>query len=178
MHEPTHPVRSSGLAAVRSEFLALHKLESPTTAERQGRGYALERLMVDLFEAYDLEYRKSYRLAHEQVDGSFNFRGFTYIVEIKWESTPPGFGDLAKFKANVDGKLDSTRGLFIAMAGFDANTVTHLVTTARGSKNNVILMDGQDLSAIFEGLYVLPDALTAKIDAAEQEGRPWHPLGR
>jgi hypothetical protein len=39
-------------------------------------------------------------------------------------------------------------------------------------------VDAQDLIAIFEGRITLPDELIAKIDAAEQEGRPWHPLGR
>ena len=33
-----------------------------------------------------------------------------------------------KCKANVDGKLDSTRGLFVSMAGFDENDLEHFRT--------------------------------------------------
>jgi hypothetical protein len=58
----------------------------------------------------------------------------------------PTFDDLAKFKFNVDGKLDSTRGLFVAMAGFDENTLDHLFKVARGLRNNLVLVDGQDLT--------------------------------
>ena len=46
---------------------------------------------------------------------------------------------------------------------------------ARGSRNDVILVDAQDMIAIFEGRVTLPDALIAKIDSAEQEGRPLAP---
>jgi hypothetical protein len=39
-----------------------------------------------------------------------------------------------------------------------------------------VLFDGRDVALLFEGSVGLVDALTAKIDAAEQEGRMWHPL--
>ncbi|MFD4636559.1 hypothetical protein ACFWN2_04540 [Lentzea sp. NPDC058436] len=64
------------------------------------------------------------------------------------------------------------------MASFDDNTLDHLANVARGSRNNLILLDAQDLIAIFDGRMTLSDALIAKIDAAEQEGRCWLPLGR
>jgi hypothetical protein len=88
-------------------------------AELQQRGYQLELLIADLFEACDMEYRRPYKALHEQIDGSFNFRGFTYLVEAKWEKHPATFDDMGKFKLKVDGKLESVRGLFIAMAGYD-----------------------------------------------------------
>lgn len=169
-------LRRERLIGLTTRFFELLRLHPRTPAERQQRGYALETLLGDLFEAYDIEYRRPYRAAHEQLDGSFHYRGFTYIVEAKWQNHAPTFDDLAKFK--VDGKLDSTRGLFVAMTGFDENTLSHLFNVARGSRNNLILADAQDLITIFEGRLALTDALTAKIDAAEQEGQCWHPLGR
>jgi hypothetical protein len=170
--------RRERLSDLEKHFFDLLRMQPRTQSERQQRGYSLETILIDLFTVYDLEYRRPYRVPHEQVDGSFHFRGFTYIVEAKWESHPPTFDDLAKFKFNVDGKLDSTRGLFVAMAGFDENTLDHLFRVARGSRNNLILADAQDLITIFEGRLALTDALIAKIDAAEQEGRCWLPLGR
>jgi hypothetical protein len=68
--------------------------------------------------------------------------------------------------------------LFVSMAGFDDNQLEHFLQMPRGGRNNVILVDAQDLIAIFEGRITLPDALIAKIDAAEQEGRPWYPVRR
>ncbi|MGQ0719900.1 MAG: hypothetical protein ACT4NP_21775 [Pseudonocardiales bacterium] len=168
--------RQRRLGAVRDRFYELSRERPRTSAELQQRGYALEALLADLFEACDMQYRRPYQAAHEQLDGSFHFRGFTYIVEAKWEKLPPTFDDMAKFKFKVDGKLESVRGLFVAMASFDENVLDHLFRVARGTRNNLILMDQKDLIIIFEGRLALKDALTAKIDAAEQQGEPWHPL--
>ncbi|MEU8783246.1 hypothetical protein [Streptomyces sp. NPDC048637] len=75
------------------------------------------------------------------------------------------------FKGKVDGKLDSTRGAFVSMAGYDPDVLDHFVRNARGSRNNIIMFTGQDVSQLFEGRIGLLDALTKKVDAAEQEGR-------
>lgn len=170
--------RQEQLGGLRDRFFDLARDRPRTPGELQQRGYALEALLADLFEIYDMPYRRPYRLPHEQVDGSFHFRGFTYNVETKWEAQPPNLSDLAKFKFNVDGKLDSARGMFVAMAGFDESTLAHFFSMAHGSRMNIILVDHHDLTAVFEGRFTLPDALTVKVDAAEQEGRAWYPLGR
>jgi hypothetical protein len=170
--------RQEKLGELRNTFFGHLRDRPRTPAEKQQRGYALKGLLADLFDVYDVEYRRSYRSSHEQVDGSFHFRGFTYLVEAKWEEQPPEFGDLAKFKANVDGKAESTRGLFVAMASFDSNVLEHTFTVMRNSRNNLVLADGQDLIAVFEGRISLEDALIEKINSAEQEGKAWHPLGR
>jgi len=176
--QEVHQMRQRQLGTLRDTFMSLLNMKPRTLSDRQRRGYDLEALLADLFEAYEIEYRKTYRALHEAFDGSFHFRGFTYLVEAKWEALPPAFDDLAKFKFKVDGKLESTRGLFVAMAGFDAQVLDHLFRTATGSRNNLILMDALDLVTVFDGRMSLTDALIAKIDAAEQEGKPWYALGR
>ncbi len=168
--------RRERIGELRTIFIELNQLTPANTAERQARGYRLERLLADLFRAYDMDYRPSYKVDGEQIDGSFHFRGFTYLVEARWRSTRPTAGDLLSFKAKVDGKIDSTRGVFISMPGYDDDALDHVVRTARGSRNNVILFDGRDIAILFEGAFGLEDALSAKIDAAEQEGRMWRPL--
>jgi hypothetical protein len=168
--------RRERIGELRTAFIELHKLAPATDAERQSRGYKLERLLADLFHVHDMDYRPSYKVNGEQIDGSFHFRGFTYIVEARWRSIPPTAGDLLSFKAKVDGKIDSTRGAFISMPGYDDDILEHVIRTARGSRNNVILFDGRDISLLFEGSMGLEDALAAKIDAAEQEGRMRRPL--
>jgi hypothetical protein len=88
----------------------------------------------------------------------------------------PDVGNLLTFKGKVDGKIDSTRGIFVSIAGFDSSVLDHVVHVARGTRNNIILFDGRDIALLFEDSVGLIDALTAKIDAAEQEGKMWHPL--
>ncbi len=168
--------RRATLGSLRDTFLKLNRMQPRSDAEQQRRGYDFERLLADLFRVYDLEYRPSYRLKGEQIDGAFHFRGFTYLVETRWRTDVPDFGDLVDFKAKVDGKIDSTRGIFVSMAGFDQAVVDHVVRIARGTKNNIILFDGRDISLLFEGSIGLVDVLTAKVDAAEQEGNMWRRL--
>lgn len=157
------------LDQLRTEFSALARSTPQTNGERQARGYQLEKLLAELFRANELEYTGSTRQPHEQVDGSFHFRGFTYLVEARWRSQPPDKEDLAGFKLKVDGKLESTRGLFISMAGFDEEVLQYFANVS--GKRNVIYMTGQDLAIIFEGTISLEDALLRKIDAAEKNGR-------
>ncbi|UGQ14287.1 hypothetical protein LO772_12250 [Yinghuangia sp. ASG 101] len=162
--------RQEILGKLRGEFLELVRQDgSGETAQR--RGYELEKLFAQLFRAYDLDYRPSYRIAHEQIDGSFHFRGFTYLVEARWRTAQPDLGALLDFKGKVDGKLDSTRGVFISMAGYDPGILDHFVRNSRGSRNNIVMFTGQDVSQLFDGRIGLVDALTKKIDAAEQEGQ-------
>jgi hypothetical protein len=168
--------RRAVLGSLRDTYVKLTRLNPSSDAERQRRGYDFERLLADLFRVHDIEYRPSYRVQGEQIDGAFHFRGFTYLVETRWRADVPDFGHLVKFKAKVDGKFDSTRGFFISMAGFDQAVVDHAVRVARGTKNNIILFDGRDISLLFEGSIGLVDALTAKVDAAEQEGSMWRRL--
>lgn len=168
--------RRARIGELRTSFSELSRHTPTTGSARQARGYKLERLLADLFRLHDLEYRPSYKADGEQIDGSFHFRGFTYLTEAKWRALPPTAGDLLGFKAKVDGKIDSTRGVFVSMAGYDEPVLDHVIKTARGSRNNIILFNGRDVALLFDGSVGLIDALTAKIDAAEQEGQMWRPL--
>ena len=148
---------------LREEFSRLvTSTESP-----QARGYSLEDILAELFAVHELQYRRSYRTSTEQIDGSFQFRGFDYLVEARWRRDPPGEADLAALKTKVDKKITSTRGLFVSVAGFRPEVVAEFT---RGVRSNIILMDGPDLSLILEGHVSLTDALTMKIEKAAQEG--------
>lgn len=160
--------RRRRMQELSDRFGDLAKDKERTAAQIQRRGYELESLLVGLFKAHDLDYTGSRRTEHEQVDGSFFSRGFTYLVEARWRKHAPTIGDLADFKFKVDGKLESTRGLFISMAGFD-DTLDHFAAHS-GTRNNIIYMSGYDLALIFEGHVGLEDALLKKIDAAESRG--------
>ena len=164
--------RSGRLRTLRDRVTALHSSHESA----QARGYALEKVLADLFALEEMTYRPSYRMAHEQVDGAFEHEGFHYLVEARWRSVPPDFGDLADFKGKVDGKLDSTRGLFLSMIGFDNDVVDYFMNAARGSRNNLILFDGRDIMAVLEDVADLRDALKYKVTMASQQAQWWAPL--
>ncbi|MEB3065038.1 hypothetical protein [[Mycobacterium] zoologicum] len=161
--------RRALLDQLSDRFAELASDKSRTPGELQARGYELEKLLVELFKVNEIDYLGSRRTAHEQVDGSFFFHGFTYLVEARWRHDKPTIGDLADFKFKVDGKIDSTRGLFISMAGFDDEVLDHFASNS-GTRRNVIYMTGHDLALIFGGHIGLVDALLMKINAAESRG--------
>lgn len=141
--------------------------EITSSSDHQARGYGLEDLLKELFNLFELRYRKSYRVEGEQIDGFFTFGGFDYLVEARWRKDVPTLNDLSAFKGKVDRKIESTRGLFISIPGFREDTIQLL----RGEgKANLILMDGYDLTLILEGRVSLIDGLQAKADKASQEG--------
>jgi hypothetical protein len=99
--------RAQKMEQLRTSFTAM----AVSKDDPQTRGYALEDVLAELFEAHEISYRRPYRTATEQIDGHFEFNGFEYLVEARWRTQPPLEADLAAFKTKVDKKLTSTRGL-------------------------------------------------------------------
>jgi hypothetical protein len=161
--------RAQKMEQLRAAFASMvTSKEDPQT-----RGYALEDLLAELFEAHEISYRRPYRTSTEQIDGHFSYKGFDYLVEARWRANPPSEADLASFKTKVDKKLTSTRGLFVSIVGFKQEVVLEFT---RGVSSNIVLMDGYDLTLILEGHVSLVDALGLKIQKAAQEGIIFFPL--
>ena len=133
----------------------------------QKRGYELEGLLAELFVVNDIDFRRSYRTPTEQIDGSFEYKGFNYLLEARWRESPPSEADLGAFKIKVDKKLESTRGIFVSIIPFRPEVVAEFT---RGVSSNIILFDGSDLALIFEGRISLVEALDLKVKKAAQEG--------
>jgi hypothetical protein len=146
---------------LRSRFFELEREADP-----QRRGYAFEKFLVDLFRAFDIEYRSAYRTGVEQIDGAFHHGGRDYLVEAKWQKLPPDTNDLFDFAMKVSGKLDGTLGLVISMLAPRQEILDHVSRRTR----SVLIMDGRDLALILEGQVGLPDALDLKSRRAAQEG--------
>lgn len=143
------------------------------SGEVLARGYGLEDLLKELFALYEIRYRKSYRADGEQIDGFFEFGGFDYLVEARWRKEQPSLQDLLAFKGKVDRKIESTRGVFVSIPGFNPDSIRRL---REAGPTNLILVDGYDLTLILEGRVSLTDALQAKIERAAQEGVIYLPL--
>jgi hypothetical protein len=154
---------------LRSKFLQL----SAKTSGLQTRGYDLEDLLIELFTLHEVPYRRSYRTAAEQIDGHFEYKSFSYLVEARWRADKPDQGDLADLGAKVGGKLTSTRGCFVSIVGFRSEA---LESFQRSQPNNIIYVDGSDLFLILDGRITLTDALDHKIEMATARGEPYAPL--
>ena len=139
-----------------------------TALEPQARGYAFEVWLIDAFNAFGMAAREPFRIRGEQIDGSFQLQGETYLVEAKWHAAQTGAADLHAFHGKLEQKATWARGLFISNSGF---TPDGLVAFGRGKR--VICMDGLDLfDALNRGL-PLDQVLTRKARRAAETGQPF-----
>lgn len=150
------------LIQLRKELLALHQLAP------QARGYAFEKLLCNIFNAYGLEAREPFRLQGEQIDGSFQLSNETYLLEAKWQGDQTGVADLHTFHGKLEQKAAWTRGLFISNSGF---TEDGLAAFGRGKR--VICMDGLDLHDTMHREIPLNHVLDRKVRRAAETGFPF-----
>ena len=143
--------------------------ELVATENAQKRGILFEKFLYDLFVAHDLNPRGSFRIVGEQIDGAFEFEGTQFLLEAKWEKSPLGAAPLDSFSRKVERKLENTLGLFVALNGFTEDGLTAF----RGTRPAVILMDGQDLAIVLQGLVDFRNLLKRKIRYAAQTGDPF-----
>ena len=71
-------------AAVTSALAA--RLLEISTMDPQPRGYAFEKFLQDVFDAYGMSARASFRLTGEQIDGSFLLGEQSYLLEARWRN--------------------------------------------------------------------------------------------
>lgn len=148
--------------ALNSELLAL------TSLQPQARGYAFEKFLKNLFNAYGLSARASFRNMGEQIDGSFVLHNETYLFEAKWQNSPTPADELHTFEGKLGQKAAWSRGLFISISGF-----SHDGLIAFGRAKRTICMDGFDLSEVFRNRLSLLDVLSAKVRIAAETGNPF-----
>ncbi len=160
---------SDRLEALKNEYYKLVVSTAP-----QQRGYALERMLHELFELFDMDPRASFKITGEQIDGAFTFENTDYLLEAKWQQELVGIQQLDAFKGKVSRKLATTLGLFLSINGFSADAVS--LHSAHGSV--MILMDGSDLMAVLEGRIELGALLLRKRRHAAQTGEVFLPISR
>ncbi|MGO9172204.1 MAG: restriction endonuclease [Rhodomicrobium sp.] len=147
---------------LKGELLAISGLAP------QARGYAFEKFLKDLLNAYGLEAQEPFRLRGEQIDGSFQFGNETYLVEAKWQGQPTGAADLHTFHGKIDQKAAWTRGLFVSNSGF-----TEVGLAAFGKAKRIICMDGFDLYETLNLEIPLNHVLDRKVRRAAETGLPF-----
>jgi len=86
--------------------------------EPQPRGYGFEKFLNRLFDVFGLSPRRPFRIIGEQIDGSFQFDGETYLLEARWTNRQVSEEALNAFAGKVRGKAEWSRGLFVSYSGF------------------------------------------------------------
>jgi hypothetical protein len=150
------------LEQLRSDFLDLHSGKLPS----QKRGYALEKILVELAKGVGLEVTDPFRVVGEQIDGAIKYEGEHYIMEAKWQDTAASNEPVYQFVAKVEGKMYG-RGLFISVNGFSPNVVQSIVI---GKAIRTVFVDGGDLIMVLEGYLSFDSMLDRKVKAAQTKG--------
>lgn len=144
------------------------RLLQVSAANPQERGYDFERFLRELFDAYGLSARASFRLTGEQIDGSFVLHNETYLLEAKWQNAPTGAADLHIFEGKLGEKAHWSRGLFVSNSGFTSDGLE-----AFGRGKRMLCMDGFDLSEMFRLKRHFSDIMDAKVRRAAETGSPF-----
>jgi hypothetical protein len=139
----------------------------------QERGLRFEGFLSDMFAAFDLAPRGSFRITGEQIDGSFRLHAETYLIEAKWHGPQIGFADLMAFSGKVAGKAAWARGLFVSNSGF---TQDGLEAFSRGRQTNLICIDGLDLYEVLSRRVSLISVLEEKARRAAETNRAYIPV--
>ncbi|KAF5061951.1 hypothetical protein DSECCO2_310070 [anaerobic digester metagenome] len=139
----------------------------------QARGYAFEKYLKNLFEAYELEPGGSFKIIGEQIDGSFEFHNNVYLLEAKWISKPIDKSELVNFNEKVRSKSGFTRGLFISNSEYSKEA---LQTFAIGRKVYIILMTVDELSEMLTKKWDFRVLIHAKLRALAEKGEFYHKI--
>ena len=149
------------LEKIKEKYIQLVASDDP-----QRRGFLLEKILRACFELFDLDPKASFRITGEQIDGAFSFEGTDYLLEAKWQQEPVPAKELDSLAGKLNRKLENTLGLFLSIGGFSEGAVS----TISSGRRLVILMDGSDLMAVFEGRIDLIELLLRKRRHAAQTG--------
>ena len=161
---PTAAHRELRVDAAAASALAARLLDI-STMDPQARGYAFEKFLKDVFNAYGMSARASFRLTGEQIDGSFVLGEQTYLLEARWRNAKVDVETLRAFNAKVEDKASWSRGLVISQSGFTADGLH-----AFGRGKSVVCMDGLDLHEVLSGRLDLAEVIALKVRRAAETG--------
>lgn len=150
------------LEALRGRFYNLHQLEN-----RQQAGLDLERLLNEMFHLFGMAPRAPFRLIGEQIDGSFDLDNETYLIEAKWEHQRTQMPQLLVFHEKIQSKSGFTRGVFFTMSSLTDGAQDGFT---RGRQPRLFVVDGYDLTTVFEGQIPLDELLRKKQRRLAEEG--------
>jgi hypothetical protein len=137
------------------------------------KGFEFERLLNRIFDFFGLHPRSPFRLQGEQIDGSLELEGQTYLIEAKFQKELVGQEDLLVFRAKVEAKSTWSRGIFISASDF---TQDGLIAFSKGRPTNLIAFNGQDIYFVLTGKIGLEEVIKLKTRRAAETGEAMVPV--
>ncbi|MCX6639391.1 MAG: restriction endonuclease [bacterium] len=164
--------RKEAIDSVKTDLFKLFSIKNP-----QERGKELERVLNQLFFAFQIAVQESFTLTGdsgegviEQIDGAITVDGKLYIVEVKWWNSPLGPGEVSPHICRVYTRSDAG-GIIISASDFtDAAVIT--CKDALHQKT-IILCTLQEIVTLLEKQGELKDFLKKKIEKAILEKQPY-----
>jgi hypothetical protein len=149
-----------GFDRFRTRLLAIRDLPP------QKRGYDFEGFLKDLFDAFRMTAREPFCLNGEQIDGSFELTGETYLLEAKWLNHKIGNDELGAFHSKLEQKAFWTRGLFVSFHGF-----TEQGLNAFGRGRRLVCMEGREIHEALTRGIAIDRLMSLKVRRAAQNGQ-------
>jgi len=150
----------SELLRVRDMFIEAERMIG------QERGYAFEKLFVELMRISGIPVEEPFRIVGEQIDGAIKYDGHYYLIELKWTKSKSAHLELSSLYMKVEGKLEA-RGIFISMNGFSKEIVESL---PKGKSIKTLLFDGMHISNVIFGQYSFQELLEHSLSQASLKG--------
>lgn len=155
---PAMSTDPSDLKRIRRRFKRIKRL-----GDAQKRGYELENLVFHLARLSFGIASPSYRFERgaesaSQIDCYFEHRNDRYRVECKWTKTPLKPREYVYFLDSLD--VAGISGLLISMSGFAASTIER--AQEHRKERPMILVDGEEISMVFDGIINFDELLSLK----------------
>lgn len=147
------------LEEFKSQYYELTKM-----SDSKKRGFAFEIFLNNLFLAFDISSKGSFRNAGEQIDGAFTLDGNEFILEAKWQKDPVSKSEINAFAGKIEDKLKNTLGLFVSINGFS------VLNTSASVFRAVILCDSIDIINVLDGRIALDELIKRKKQEASRTG--------
>lgn len=162
---PGQPIRE--VTKVDSEVIKAFRvrLQNLASLDPQRRGYEFQSFLEQLLDHAGLAPRKPFLIEGEQIDGSFQFQGETYLLEATWRNRPVGAEELNSFLGKVLGKAEWSRGVHVSYSGYSQDG---LEAFARGKPTRLICVSGFDIDEMLRREIPLQDVIEKKVRAAAE----------
>ena len=146
-------------------LLNIEKLDN-----QQHKGYAFERYLIELFNAFSLEPRTSYRTEYNQIDGSIILNGSTVLIEAKYKDTPINKDPFILFSEKIENKSPFTKGIFITLTRPSYKTLEYF----NDKTSRFIIFTVEELYILCDQNRSLEEILKKKFRLLEETGCVFH----
>lgn len=160
---------------LKANFYAIFSMEDPIR-----RGKLLEGALNDLFNAYDLLLRESFKRTDEtikgtveQLDGVVELDNEVYLAEMKWLKDPVGIDDVSHHLVRIYHR-GSSRGMFFSATEFTDPALN--VCGEALQKTVVILCTLEEVVRLLEAEGDFKKFLREKVRSAIIDKNPFHKI--